>query len=115
MLTQETTDYARPIIFTVETELLDLEQGPALDDGWPTTVKTQVSVCRSKETSLSNTVYLSLTTLRNSFVCILIHINVMELCGVFFPFLVFSSFPSGTGVMKMTIVFQTWCYNLKLI
>lgn len=30
-------------------------------------------------------------------------------------FLVFSSFPSGTGVMKMTIVFQTWCYNLKLI
>ncbi|KAK9971697.1 hypothetical protein ABG768_025051 [Culter alburnus] len=38
----ETTDYARPIIFTVETELLDLEQGPALDDGWPTTVKTQL-------------------------------------------------------------------------
>jgi len=49
MLIQETTDYARPIIFTVETELLDLDQGPALDDGWPTTVKTQVSVCRSKE------------------------------------------------------------------
>uniref|UniRef100_A0A671QF06 Integrin alpha-11-like n=1 Tax=Sinocyclocheilus anshuiensis TaxID=1608454 RepID=A0A671QF06_9TELE len=38
----ETTDYARPIIFTVETELLDLDQGPALDDSWPTTVKTQL-------------------------------------------------------------------------
>uniref|UniRef100_A0A671QEZ9 Integrin alpha-11-like n=1 Tax=Sinocyclocheilus anshuiensis TaxID=1608454 RepID=A0A671QEZ9_9TELE len=34
----ETTDYARPIIFTVETELLDLDQGPALDDSWPTTL-----------------------------------------------------------------------------
>uniref|UniRef100_A0A8C1EL27 Integrin, alpha 11a n=1 Tax=Cyprinus carpio carpio TaxID=630221 RepID=A0A8C1EL27_CYPCA len=38
----ETTDYARPIIFTVETELLDLDQGPVLDDSWPTTVKTQL-------------------------------------------------------------------------
>uniref|UniRef100_A0A8C1MS60 Integrin, alpha 11a n=1 Tax=Cyprinus carpio TaxID=7962 RepID=A0A8C1MS60_CYPCA len=28
----ETTDYARPIIFTVETELLELDQGPVLDD-----------------------------------------------------------------------------------
>uniref|UniRef100_A0A8C1EHA7 Integrin, alpha 11a n=1 Tax=Cyprinus carpio carpio TaxID=630221 RepID=A0A8C1EHA7_CYPCA len=34
----ETTDYARPIIFTVETELLDLDQGPVLDDSWPTTL-----------------------------------------------------------------------------
>uniref|UniRef100_A0A672PXN9 Integrin alpha-11-like n=1 Tax=Sinocyclocheilus grahami TaxID=75366 RepID=A0A672PXN9_SINGR len=34
----ETTDYARPIIFTVETELLDLDQGPALDDSWTTTL-----------------------------------------------------------------------------
>ncbi|KTG34661.1 hypothetical protein cypCar_00017668 [Cyprinus carpio] len=38
----ETTDYARPIIFTVETELLELDQGPVLDDSWPTTVKTQL-------------------------------------------------------------------------
>lgn len=38
----ETTDYARPIIFTVETELLDLYHGPVLDDSWPTTVKTQL-------------------------------------------------------------------------
>uniref|UniRef100_A0A8C2IRN5 Integrin, alpha 11a n=1 Tax=Cyprinus carpio TaxID=7962 RepID=A0A8C2IRN5_CYPCA len=34
----ETTDYARPIIFTVETELLELDQGPVLDDSWPTTL-----------------------------------------------------------------------------
>ncbi len=52
MLIQETTDYARPIIFTVETELLELDQGPALDDSWLTTVKTQVSVCRLRETLL---------------------------------------------------------------
>lgn len=52
MLIQETTDYARPIIFTVETELLDLDQGPVLDDSWPTTVKTQVRVCRSREALL---------------------------------------------------------------
>ncbi|TRY55700.1 hypothetical protein DNTS_010275 [Danionella cerebrum] len=38
----ETTDYARPIVFAVETELLEPSEGPALDDGWPTTVKTQL-------------------------------------------------------------------------
>ncbi|KAF4091000.1 hypothetical protein AMELA_G00032020 [Ameiurus melas] len=38
----ETTDYARPIIFTVETGLQDPENGPILDDTWPTTVRTQL-------------------------------------------------------------------------
>ncbi|XP_053472974.1 integrin alpha-11a isoform X1 [Ictalurus furcatus] len=38
----ETTDYARPIIFTVETGLQDPENGPTLDDTWPTTVRTQL-------------------------------------------------------------------------
>lgn len=70
MLIQETTDYARPIIFTVETELLDLDQGPALDDGWPTTVKTQV--CRSKETSLSH--YISFINNINTHYETLLHV-----------------------------------------
>ncbi|KAK2819825.1 hypothetical protein Q7C36_021471 [Tachysurus vachellii] len=38
----ETTDYARPIIFTVETGLQDPDAGPTLDDTWPTTVRTQL-------------------------------------------------------------------------
>ncbi|GAA6100616.1 integrin alpha-11a [Tachysurus ichikawai] len=38
----ETTDYARPIIFTVETGLQDPDAGPMLDDTWPTTVRTQL-------------------------------------------------------------------------
>ncbi|KAA0723358.1 Integrin alpha-11 [Triplophysa tibetana] len=38
----ETTDYARPIIFTVDAGLLDQDQGPVLDDSWPTTVKTEL-------------------------------------------------------------------------
>uniref|UniRef100_A0AAR2M4R8 VWFA domain-containing protein n=1 Tax=Pygocentrus nattereri TaxID=42514 RepID=A0AAR2M4R8_PYGNA len=38
----DTTDYARPIIFSVETGLQDPEQGPTLDDTWPTTIKTQL-------------------------------------------------------------------------
>ncbi|KAF5897764.1 integrin alpha-11-like, partial [Clarias magur] len=38
----ETTDYARPIIFTVETGLQDPNNGPTLDDTWPTTTRTQL-------------------------------------------------------------------------
>lgn len=45
LLFKETTDYARPIIFTVETGLQDPDAGPMLDDTWPTTVRTQVSPC----------------------------------------------------------------------
>ncbi|XP_030621745.1 integrin alpha-11-like [Chanos chanos] len=38
----DTTDYARPIIFTVEIGLQNPDEGPVLDDGWPTTLKTQL-------------------------------------------------------------------------
>ncbi|XP_062845604.1 integrin alpha-11a [Trichomycterus rosablanca] len=38
----DTTDYARPIIFTVETGLQNPDSGPMLDDTWPTTVRTQL-------------------------------------------------------------------------
>ncbi|XP_048886005.1 integrin alpha-11-like isoform X1 [Brienomyrus brachyistius] len=38
----ESTDYVRPIVFTVEVGLQDLHVGPMLDDGWPTTVRTEL-------------------------------------------------------------------------
>ncbi|KAG9341195.1 hypothetical protein JZ751_019634 [Albula glossodonta] len=38
----DTTDYGRPIIFTVEAGLQDPDEGPVLDDGWPTTVKSEL-------------------------------------------------------------------------
>ncbi|XP_013857018.1 integrin alpha-11a isoform X2 [Austrofundulus limnaeus] len=38
----ETTDYARPIVFAVEVGLQDSDQGPVLDDSWPSLVKTEL-------------------------------------------------------------------------
>ncbi|XP_076854585.1 integrin alpha-11a [Brachyhypopomus gauderio] len=38
----DTADYARPIIFTVETGLQDPDHGPTLDDSWPTTFRIQL-------------------------------------------------------------------------
>ncbi|KAI1904404.1 hypothetical protein AGOR_G00005290 [Albula goreensis] len=38
----DTTDYGRPIIFAVEAGLQDPDEGPVLDDGWPTTVKSEL-------------------------------------------------------------------------
>ncbi|XP_030630771.1 integrin alpha-11 [Chanos chanos] len=38
----ETTDYTRPIVFTVEVGLQDPEEGPVLDDGWPTVLRTNL-------------------------------------------------------------------------
>ncbi|XP_038856397.1 integrin alpha-11-like [Salvelinus namaycush] len=38
----ETTDYERPIVFTVAVALQHPDQGPALDDTWPTTVRTEL-------------------------------------------------------------------------
>ncbi|XP_028679015.2 integrin alpha-11a [Erpetoichthys calabaricus] len=35
----DTTDYLRPILFTVEFAMLFPDDGPALDDDWPTTLK----------------------------------------------------------------------------
>lgn len=39
---QETTDYARPIVFVVQVGLLDSDHGPVLDDSWPTVTRTEV-------------------------------------------------------------------------
>ncbi|XP_067104921.1 integrin alpha-11-like [Osmerus mordax] len=38
----ETTDYVRPILFTVDVGLQDPVKGPMLDEGWPTTVSTEL-------------------------------------------------------------------------
>uniref|UniRef100_A0A8C4H9H8 Integrin, alpha 11a n=1 Tax=Dicentrarchus labrax TaxID=13489 RepID=A0A8C4H9H8_DICLA len=38
----ETTDYARPIVFAVQVGLQDPDQGPVLDDSWPTVVRTEL-------------------------------------------------------------------------
>lgn len=39
---QETTDYARPIVFVVQVRLQDSDHGPVLDDSWPTVMRTEV-------------------------------------------------------------------------
>uniref|UniRef100_A0AAR2KIA3 VWFA domain-containing protein n=1 Tax=Pygocentrus nattereri TaxID=42514 RepID=A0AAR2KIA3_PYGNA len=38
----ETVDYTRPIVFTVEVRLQDPDNGPVLDDGWPTTLRSEL-------------------------------------------------------------------------
>ncbi|XP_062405919.1 integrin alpha-11a [Sardina pilchardus] len=38
----ETTDYARPIVFSVVLAAQDPHQGPALDDSWPTSLRVQL-------------------------------------------------------------------------
>uniref|UniRef100_A0A671V8X2 Integrin, alpha 11a n=1 Tax=Sparus aurata TaxID=8175 RepID=A0A671V8X2_SPAAU len=38
----ETTDYARPIVFSAQVGLLDPDNGPVLDDSWPTVVRTEL-------------------------------------------------------------------------
>uniref|UniRef100_A0A8C9T6J3 Integrin subunit alpha 11 n=1 Tax=Scleropages formosus TaxID=113540 RepID=A0A8C9T6J3_SCLFO len=38
----ETTDYVRPIVFTVEVGLQQPVEGPTLDDDWPTVLRTEL-------------------------------------------------------------------------
>ncbi|KAF3832910.1 hypothetical protein F7725_026575 [Dissostichus mawsoni] len=38
----ETTDYARPIVFSAQVGLQDPDLGPVLDDSWPTVVSTEL-------------------------------------------------------------------------
>ncbi|KAG7221759.1 hypothetical protein INR49_029142 [Caranx melampygus] len=38
----ETTDYARPIVFAVQVGLQRPDDGPVLDDSWPTVVRTEL-------------------------------------------------------------------------
>ncbi|XP_051919013.1 integrin alpha-11a isoform X1 [Hippocampus zosterae] len=38
----ETTDYARPIVFAVQVGLWDQDNGPVLDDSWPTVSRTEL-------------------------------------------------------------------------
>lgn len=44
---QETTDYARPIVFSAQVGLQDPDLGPVLDDSWPTVVSTEVRYNRT--------------------------------------------------------------------
>ncbi|XP_072529869.1 integrin alpha-11 [Salminus brasiliensis] len=38
----ETADYTRPIVFNVEVGLQDPNHGPVLDDGWPTSLRSEL-------------------------------------------------------------------------
>ncbi|XP_067235336.1 integrin alpha-11 isoform X2 [Chanodichthys erythropterus] len=38
----EVTDYTRPVIFTVNVGLKNAEEGPVLDDGWPTSLQSEL-------------------------------------------------------------------------
>ncbi|KAG7473347.1 hypothetical protein MATL_G00094710 [Megalops atlanticus] len=38
----DSTDYGRPIVFAVEVGLQNPEEGPVLDEGWPTTIRTEL-------------------------------------------------------------------------
>lgn len=40
--TQDTADYVKPVTFSVDYELEHPENGPMLDDGWPTSLKVSV-------------------------------------------------------------------------
>lgn len=39
---QDTADYVKPVTFSVDYELEYLENGPMLDDGWPTSLRVSV-------------------------------------------------------------------------
>lgn len=39
---QDTADYVKPVTFSVEYSLEDPDQGPMLDNGWPTTLRVSV-------------------------------------------------------------------------
>ncbi|XP_076863199.1 integrin alpha-11 isoform X2 [Brachyhypopomus gauderio] len=38
----ETVDYTRPVVFTVEVGLQNPEEGPVLDDSWPTSLRSEL-------------------------------------------------------------------------
>ncbi|KAL0155526.1 hypothetical protein M9458_049789, partial [Cirrhinus mrigala] len=38
----EVTDYTRPLIFTVNVGLQNADEGPVLDDGWPTSLQSEL-------------------------------------------------------------------------
>ena len=40
---QDTADYVKPVAFSVEYSLEDPDNGPMLDNGWPTTLRVSVS------------------------------------------------------------------------
>lgn len=41
-LSQDTADYVKPVTFSIDYELEHPENGPMLDDGWPTSLKVSV-------------------------------------------------------------------------
>lgn len=54
---QETTDYARPIVFVVQVGLQDSDHGPVLDDGWPTVMRTEVREMREHENHIKGWIF----------------------------------------------------------
>lgn len=40
---QETADYTRPVVFNVDVEMQNLDNGPVLDDGWSTSLRVEVT------------------------------------------------------------------------
>ncbi|XP_060770564.1 integrin alpha-11 isoform X3 [Neoarius graeffei] len=38
----ETADYTRPVVFSVDVELQNLDEGPVLDDGWSTSLRLEL-------------------------------------------------------------------------
>lgn len=49
LLTQEVTDYTRPLTFTVSVGLQRADEGPVLDDGWPTSLKSEVKQMKTDQ------------------------------------------------------------------
>uniref|UniRef100_A0A8C1J8M9 Integrin, alpha 11b n=1 Tax=Cyprinus carpio TaxID=7962 RepID=A0A8C1J8M9_CYPCA len=42
LFTQEVTDYTHPLIFSVNVGLQNADEGPVLDDGWPTSLQSEL-------------------------------------------------------------------------
>uniref|UniRef100_A0A7N6A9S8 VWFA domain-containing protein n=1 Tax=Anabas testudineus TaxID=64144 RepID=A0A7N6A9S8_ANATE len=64
----ETTDYARPIVFSVQVGLQDPGEGPVLDDSWPTVVRTELPFwngCDEDDRCIPDLALQSMTDLMN--------------------------------------------------
>ncbi|XP_071771799.1 integrin alpha-11a [Centroberyx gerrardi] len=74
----ETTDYARPIVFAAQVGLQDPDNGPVLDDSWPTVVRTELPFwngCDEDDRCIPDLALQSMTDLmtRNQFCAQAIH------------------------------------------
>ncbi|XP_048112061.1 integrin alpha-11-like [Alosa alosa] len=63
---QETSDYVRPVIFTMEVVLQDPDHGPVIDEDWPTTLRVELPFwngCEEDEHCIPNLILHSHTDL----------------------------------------------------